>query len=178
MKLKNNLGYIRSATPLDAQTLAFWWADGKVMEHAGFPNGIKTDINKLTDRLNNQLKSDTLWIIEDIHHQPIGEMHHSIKNGTATLGIKICNQSKQGKGIGPAALKRLIRYLFEELDTKKISLDTMIENTRAQHVYESLHFQKTKISEDVWKDQLGNLRTSVDYELSQEIYTKNKSSFE
>ena len=39
------------------------------------------------------------------------------------------------------------------------------ESDRAQHVYESLGFRKVRTNIDSWKDQLGRLQSSVDYEL-------------
>lgn len=41
----------------------------------------------------------------------------------------------------------------------------MIKNTRAQYVYELLGFKKIAINENSWKNQLGELQTSIDYEL-------------
>lgn len=34
-----------------------------------------------------------------------------------------------------------------------------------QHVYELLGFKKTAIHENSWKNQLGELQTTIDYEL-------------
>lgn len=47
----------------------------------------------------------------------------------------------------------------------KIVLDTDLNNLRAQHVYELLGFDRVRVNEDAWTDQLGNKRSSVDYEL-------------
>lgn len=63
-----------------------------------------------------------------------------------------------------------IESLFNELNYKKIILDTNLENKRAQHVYEQLGFKRVRINVDSWKDQLGNLKSSVDYELIKEDF--------
>jgi RimJ/RimL family protein N-acetyltransferase len=171
-------GYIRVAQPNDAPTLASWWADGKVMEHAGFPNGIKTDINQLKNRLSTQKTNSVLWILEDINHSPIGEMAFSIKDLVATLGIKICVSDAQNKGVGKQALKCMINHLFETYNIESIWLDTMIENKRAQHVYESLNFEQIKINQACWEDQLGNIRTAVEYSLNRNTYNTKKAFYE
>ena len=47
MYLKQDNLVIRAATSEDAECLCKWWSDGAVMAHAGFPNGLKTDVDKL-----------------------------------------------------------------------------------------------------------------------------------
>jgi RimJ/RimL family protein N-acetyltransferase len=71
----------------------------------------------------------------------------------------------------------LFEFLFtdEAINSKfpieKIVLDTMLENKRAQHVYENkIGARKIGIRKDCWKDQNGKLRTVVDYELSKEEF--------
>jgi len=55
---------------------------------------------------------------------------------------------------------------------EKIVLDTNLKNKRAQHVYEKLGFRKTGTNINAWKDQIGELQSSVDYELLKEDYLK------
>ncbi|TVP96084.1 MAG: N-acetyltransferase [Acholeplasmatales bacterium] len=168
---------IRPATPEDATVLATWWADGKIMEHAGFPKGLNTNHVALKERLLVQSKMDTLWLIEQHDGHPIGEMHHRIKNAQAQIGIKLCVASTQGQGIGPDALKWLICYLFTQFDITEIVLDTMIENTRAQKVYERLHFQKVNLLKECWQDQLGRMRTAIVYRLSRHDFLQHASTY-
>ena len=162
--------HIRAASEDDARLLATWWGDGSVMEHAGFPNGLQTDVDALRVRLKNQTPSNTLWIIEQPPKNPVGEMNHRIKDRIAEIGIKLCGPSSQGQGLGPEALKWLINYLFSHYDITAIVLDTMIENTRAQAVYERLYFEQTAVLEDCWRDQLGRLRTAIAYQLTRERF--------
>ena len=63
----------------------------------------------------------------------------------------------------------LIGELFER-GYEKIVLDTNLQNKRAQHVYESLGFQKLRINYDSWTDQLGNKQSAVDYELTEDNF--------
>ena len=55
-------------------------------------------------------------------------------------------------------------------DSTKIVLDTNVKNTRAQHVYEKLGFRKVRTRIDDWRDQLGELQSSIDYELTAEDF--------
>ena len=66
--------------------------------------------------------------------------------------------------MGRKILSMLIGWLFEN-SYSKIILDTNLKNTRAQHVYESLGFRKVRTNVDAWRDQLGQLQSSIDYEL-------------
>jgi ribosomal protein S18 acetylase RimI-like enzyme len=63
----------------------------------------------------------------------------------------------------------LIRALWKR-GIDAVVLDTTPENRRARHVYESLGFKQVRINENSWTDQLGNLRSSVDYRLTPETF--------
>ena len=53
MYLTNDNLVLRNADINDVQILCNWWSDGKVMAHAGFPNGVHTDADKLMDKIKN-----------------------------------------------------------------------------------------------------------------------------
>lgn len=169
MYLKNDDLTIRNAMISDAQILCDWWSDGKVMAHAGFPNGIHTDLNKLIDNIKNQNDTARTLIIE-INSNRVGEMGYRIKEDVSEIGIKICDFSYQEKSYGTKALEMLIVYLFNEMKINKIVLDTNLSNKRAQHVYEKIGFKKVNVRLNSWKDQLGVLQSSVDYELKKEHF--------
>jgi RimJ/RimL family protein N-acetyltransferase len=160
---------IRIATTEDAKILCKWWSDGKVMAHAGFPNGIETDIKELRERISKEEDNYRRLIIE-IDSTSVGEMSFRINDNSAEIGIKICDFSYQEKGFGTKAIKLLINYLFVDRSVDKITLDTNLKNTRAQHVYEKIGFRKVKVSIDSWKDQVGVMQSFVDYELLRENY--------
>jgi len=141
------------------------------MAHAGFPNGLNTSIEEITNKLNHEDINHRRLMIE-IDAIRVGEMSFRIIDHVAEIGIKICDFTYQEKGYGTKALKMLIEYLFYQRDVDKIILDTNLKNTRAQHVYEKIGFQKVRVNVDTWKDQLGEWQTSVDYELYREDYHK------
>lgn len=100
----------------------------------------------------------------------IGEMsYYNNGNCVAEIGIKICEADDQEKGLGRVLLSMLIRELFS-MGYEKIILDTNLKNTRAQHVYELLGFKKVRINENSWTNQVGELQSSVDYELEPEDF--------
>lgn len=44
---------IRDATSADSVQLAAWWNSGRIMAHAGFPNGLKTTAEKIASDISN-----------------------------------------------------------------------------------------------------------------------------
>lgn len=165
MYLHQNELTIRDALPADAPLLCRWWNDGKVMEHAGFPQGLGTSVEKITQKLLEPDNRTHLLIIES-EGLPIGEMNwRREESDHAEIGIKICESDRQEKGFSSRLIAMLCRDLFANRGIARITLNTMLENQRAQHVYEKLGFVKTGVRENCWRDQTGKLRTAVDYQL-------------
>lgn len=161
---------IRNATVRDADLLSSWWNDGKIMAHAGFPNGTGETADEIAERIKEDTDEDRRLIIE-LDKRPIGEMSYSREEeDTVGIGIKICDFSEHDKGYGKILLSMLIFSLFEDMGYKKIILDTNANNKRAQHVYEELGFRKLQVRENSWRNQLRELQSSIDYEMYQEDF--------
>ena len=164
MLVEYNTLRIRNAAAKDAAQLAAWWNDGAVMAHAGFPNGLGTTEEEVAEGLGVGL-----MVIEE-NDRPIGECNYrDVDGGAAEIGIKICETDCQNRGVGRKVLSMLIEWLFRN-GYSKIILDTNLNNTRAQHVYESLGFRKLRENIDCRRDQLGRLQSSVDYELDEKDF--------
>lgn len=165
----NNLT-IRNATVKDAELLSSWWNNGKIMAHAGFPNGTGETAGEIAEKIKKDTDENRRLIIE-LDQRPIGEMCYGRKSeDTVEIGIKICDFTQQEKGYGKILLSMLINSLFNDMGYKKIILDTNRNNKRAQHVYEELGFTKLRVRENSWKNQLGELQSSIDYEMDQEDF--------
>ena len=161
---------IRNAEAEDCVQLAQWWNDGKVMAHAGFPNGLGTTAGEIRGQIKDNCDDTSRLLIIEYKGSAIGEMSYSDQgNHTVEIGIKICSAEHQEKGLGRTVLSMLIGELFS-MGFTKVILDTNLTNTRAQHVYEKLGFQKVGVRENSWKNQLGELQSSVDYELTSEHF--------
>ncbi len=159
---------IRNAVITDAGQLASWWNDGKIMAHAGFPNGTGQTAQSIADSLEKDRDDTHRRLIIEIDNIAVGEMnYHNKGNGIAEIGIKICDFSKQNKGAGKILLSMMISSLFNDMAYKKIILNTDLKNERAQRVYEQLGFIKLRINENSWRNQVGELHSSIDYELYQ-----------
>ena len=162
--LKNDIR-IRDAVAADCEQLAAWWNDGKIMAHAGFPNGLGTTPEQIREEIADDTDDTKRRLIIEYKGVSIGEMsYYNLGSNVAEMGIKICNTDYQEKGLGRTILSMLIAELFAR-GYGKIVLDTNLKNERAQHVYEMLGFRKLRVNIDSWEDQLGELQSSVDYEL-------------
>lgn len=165
---------LRNAEQRDCEQLAKWWNDGAVMEHAGFPHGLHTSAKEIMKKIENDSDHTRRRLIIEYDHLSIGEMcYNTLDNRIVEIGIKICNPYFQNKGLGRIILSMLIKELFHD-NYIKIVLDTNLNNKRAQHVYEALGFIKVDTKMNCWKDQLGNLQSSVYYELDQEHFIEYK----
>ena len=164
MKIQYEKLIIRQAEVADARQLAAWWNDGAVMAHAGFPNGLGTNVEEVIAGLGNGR------LVLEEGERLIGEAcYRKVGEAIVEIGIKICETDCQNRGLGRIILSMLISWLFEQ-GFEKIVLDTNLTNKRAQHVYESLGFRKLRINYDSWTDQLGNKQSAVDYELTEDNF--------
>lgn len=170
MNIINKILTIRNATTTDAEQLCIWWNDGKVMEHAGFPNGLNETPEKICESLASDTDETHRRHMIELSGSPIGEMNYRDKgNKTAEIGIKICDFNMQGKGYGTTLLTMFINTLFTYYGYDKIILDTNVKNERAQNVYEKkLGFRRIGIRENSWRNQLGELQSSIDYDLKKD----------
>ncbi len=171
MYLQRKNYIIRNANSNDAEILCNWWNDGTIMAHAGFPDGLGTTVDKICNELANDSDNTYRRLIIQIGNVPVGEMSYRIiDEKTAEIGIKICVTNYQGNGNGTKFIRMLIEYLFYDMKLDKIILNTNLNNKRAQHVYEKIGFMKTTTHIDSWKNQHGELQSSVDYELNKTDY--------
>lgn len=171
MYIKENELIIRNAELSDAKQLETWWRDGKIMAHAGFPNGLDITSEEIEKSLKTDSDETRRRHIIEYNHQAIGEMNYrNLGDDSCEIGIKICVENMKEKGLGTRILKLFINQLFHTYGYEKIVLDTNLNNKRAQHVYEKLGFRKVKVQYDAWKDQVGQLQSIVDYEMKKDEF--------
>lgn len=174
MKIEYKNIIIRNAEKRDCEQLAKWWNDGSIMAHAGFPNGLRTNAEKIEKQIEADSDNSKRRLIIENDHVSIGELsYYNQGDNIAEIGIKICEPDYRDKGLGRIILSMLIGELFN-MGYKKIILDTNLKNERAQHVYEKLGFTKVRVRKDAWTDQLGVPQSAVDYELTREHFIEYK----
>lgn len=173
MLIKKGGLIIRNATPSDAAQLCSWWRDGRIMAHAGFPKGLSITEEEIVEKLSRDSDDKYRRLIIEVDGISVGEMScHNVGGTTAEIGIKICVADQREKGYGTVFLRMLIEHLFLVRGYERIILDTNVNNNRAQHVYTKLGFREVRVRVNDWKDQLGELQSSIDYELTKDDYFK------
>ncbi|MBP7401342.1 MAG: GNAT family N-acetyltransferase [Clostridia bacterium] len=166
---------LRAAGPGDAERLCGWWNDGSVMAHAGFPDGLGTTPAAVAAGLARDSDETGRRLILEEDGVPIGEMNYRFPApGTAEIGIKICTPARREHGLGSRALRLLIDWLFRVREADRVILDTNLMNSRAQHVYEKIGFERLGVRIDAWRDQHGVLQSSVDYAMTREAWREHK----
>lgn len=78
---------------------------------------------------------------------PIGELQLKqidMKHRECTLSIHLQNDTVKGKGYGTRAEQLAIRYAFNVLGMVAVNADTILKNTRSQHVLEKVGFRLMK----------------------------------
>ena len=174
MNIKYNQLCIRNAEKKDCEQLAVWWNDGTVMAHAGFSNGLGTSAAEIEKQIADDSDETRRRLIIEYNDVRIGEMSfYAFENHRYEIGIKICESDYKEKGLGRVVLSMLIEELFR-MGANAIFLDTNLKNTRAQYVYEKLGFRKMAVHHDSWKNQIGELESSVDYELTADAFCNLK----
>ncbi len=78
---------------------------------------------------------------------PIGEIQLKQidrEKGECTLSIHMQNDAVKGRGFGTRAEQLAVRYAFDVLGLTAVNADTIVKNTRSQHVLEKVGFQYLK----------------------------------
>jgi RimJ/RimL family protein N-acetyltransferase len=170
---------IREATIEDAKQLNIWWNDGRVMAHAGFPNGLKQEISKTIDLIDYYNKSTSYLFVLVKDEISIGEMSARVnkEDGFVEVGIKICDFAYQDKGYGKNYMSMLLDFIFTNKDLEAIDmikLDTSVSNLRARHFYEKMGFTCLGVNSKPWFNQLGEEQFSVDFVMTRENFLKRE----
>jgi len=175
MRIEEKEILIRDAEIKDAYLLKDWWSNGRIMAHAGFPLGLNISKEEIEGFIKEEEDKTSRTLIIEYNYNPIGEMsYRRLPNDVAEIGIKICHEDMQSRGLGYKIMKLFIKELFENLNYDKIILDTNLENIRAQRLYDKLGFTKLKVNKDAWRNQLGILQSSIDYEITNKDFFRKR----
>ena len=75
---------------------------------------------------------------------PVGELQLKRidrEKKECTLSVHMQNDAVKGRGYGTQAERLALRYAFDVLGMEAVNADTVVKNTRSQHILEKLGFQ-------------------------------------
>ena len=95
-------------------------------------------------QLQIDLKRKVFAIMYD--DEMVGELviKNIVEHQCATLGITMKNPRYKDRGFGTKAEQLAIEYVFNELDIPVLYADSVVSNTRSQHVLEKVGFKLIK----------------------------------
>lgn len=137
---------IRAVEPADVQQLWEWSQDEETMRYRDYPAppASLAEAKKQYEESIGQESRHLRLAITTLDGELIGET--SLRDidqraGTADFAIAIGNKNYWNKGLGTDATNALIRYAFEQMNLRRITLYVHEYNKRAIHVYEKCGFR-------------------------------------
>ncbi len=135
---------LRKPEPGDVEALYRQKNDPEVSAPLGaFSTGYsRSDLVRWVE-FHNRATDELLFVIADGQDAPVGHVglyriDHRV--GQAELGILIGERSLWGKGLGGACSKWMVEYGFRELNLRRVYLEVLETNRRAQDLYARLGF--------------------------------------
>jgi RimJ/RimL family protein N-acetyltransferase len=147
--LRGTLVHLTAEEPkVLAETFAGWGADSEYLRLLDASAASLTSVKKLTEMIQKDREKDppmvydfTIRTLED--DRLVGFMDlelYFLPLGEAFVGIGIGKREDWGKGYGTDAMKVILHYAFQELNLRRVSLNTFEYNPRAIRSYEKAGF--------------------------------------
>lgn len=114
--------------------------------------------------VDRQLSLGRIHLAIMLDGKPIGEIilkQIDYRNKHCTMGISLRSDDVKNRGIGTEAEIQTLRYAFTQMEMETVFADSVLKNTRSQHVLEKVGFIEThrddsfiyyRCDRDCWKD--------------------------
>jgi RimJ/RimL family protein N-acetyltransferase len=141
----------------DSESIAIWQLDNEFLRlldsSVAFPFTAK-QIKEWYEKGYSDRYEFTIRKLND--EEPLGFVELGGINwsaGNAWAGIGIGDRGNWGKGIGTEAMRPMLKFAFEELNLRRISLGVFAYNLRAIRSYEKVGFKvEGRLREIVFRD--------------------------
>ena len=128
----------------DPQRTAAWSQDSEYMRMYDMDPVQVLSPQSEKDALEKRVSRNVWFMIQTLRtQQVIGEISLGgidYQIGNAWLGVGIGERDFWGKGYGSEAVQLLLRFGFEEMNLRRVSLSVAEYNERAIHAYEKIGF--------------------------------------
>lgn len=100
------------------------------------------DEEKVNRYIQRQIDLNRIVLAIMHNDEIVGEivLKNIVEHQCATLGLAMKNVQYKDKGFGTKAEQLVIQYVFNELDIPVLYADSILSNTRSQHVLEKVGF--------------------------------------
>jgi ribosomal-protein-alanine N-acetyltransferase len=138
-------GYLlRKPEPKDVEPLYRQKNDPEVASLlVGFSTGYsRTDLSHWVEA-HRTCADEALYVIADQQDAAVGHVglyQIDTRARTAQFGIMIGDKAAWGRGLGRACTRAMVEYGFDEVNLRRIYLDVLESNVRAQRVYQQVGF--------------------------------------
>lgn len=144
MKLEGEKIYLKPVSSEYAEVYRKWINDPDIIRYTTIvPLTLEEEKKKLKERDKSE-ELFSIFIKED--DTIIGNIGcHNLDNADRNfvLGIIIGEKEYWGKGHGTDAFNTIIKYMFDEKNANKLSLDVFVGHDAAKRVYEKCGFKET-----------------------------------
>jgi RimJ/RimL family protein N-acetyltransferase len=145
--LEGSLVRLRLRTEEDIPLFVRWYSDPEVLHWLHLSEGPEqtTEVERQRFEATERDPTRLTWIIETRDGAPIGSVGLLAIEEThkrAELGISIGEKSYWGRGYGTDAIRVALRFAFQNLGLRRVTLITDADNERGIRCYEKCGFVK------------------------------------
>ena len=133
----------------DLEMICRWWNDSSVMKYLGVV-GYHPTLKELRENYwplwSHPGPGDFQMFILCLDEKAVGEIGYRLtdaENGVADFNIKNFRKDLWGRGIGTAAMRKFLRFIFARRGVKKITAGIREENLPGLSLYRRMGFRET-----------------------------------
>ena len=137
---------LRELERKDLSKINVWRNDPELISQLGAPfRYINSEVdedwyNAYMSNRNNNVRCAIVQGVDDKLLGLISLTSVNWLNRSCRLQIMIGDKDNQNKGIGTFAIKKILEHAFENMNLQRVELYTLMDNKRAQHLYEKIGF--------------------------------------
>ena len=170
---------LRPYKPQDAETILTWCKDEITFRkwtsdrYDSYPISAADMNKKYIDNNGDCSESDNFYPMTAFDES--GIVGHLImrytdkEKKTLRFGFVIVDDAKRGMGYGKEMLKLALKYAFEILKVKKVTLGVFENNIPAYHCYKSAGFKDVELLEKIMCQVCGEMWSVLELEMVDEI---------
>ena len=156
---------LRTYKPIDANTILTWCKDELSFRkwtadrYDSFPITAEDMNRKYVEMNGDCTEPDNFYPMTAFDES--GVVGHLIMRftdeakSTLRLGFVIVDDSKRGKGYGKGMIDLALKYAFEIMKVKKVTIGVFENNAPAYHCYMAAGFKEVSLDEEVWCEVCG-----------------------